>query len=185
MRFIELIHTGSSGNWDSHGNMMDHERLAKQVDRPIYGLLTDLKSRGMLDDTLVVWTTEFGRTPFNNKADAPGREHHNWAFTTFLAGGGVRGGITHGATDEIGLKAVDHPVHTHFHATILHLLGLDHERLTHFHDGRDFRLTDVSGHVVKEILAGILCFQTGQPPVCCAHDSHHTGFTDGFPVADG
>ena len=154
VRFIELIHTGSSGNWDSHGNMMDHERLAKQVDRPIYGLITDLKSRGLLDDTLVVWTTEFGRTPFNNKADAPGREHHNWAFTTFLAGGGVKGGMTHGATDEIGLKAVDHPVHTHdFHATILHLLGLDHERLTHFHDGRDFRLTDVEGHVVKEILA--------------------------------
>ena len=154
VRFIELIHTGSSGNWDSHGSMMDHQRLAKQVDRPIYGLITDLKSRGLLDDTLVVWTTEFGRTPFNSSADHKGREHHNWAFTTFLAGGGVKGGVTHGATDEIGLKAVDHPVHTHdFHATILHLLGLDHERLTHFHDGRDFRLTDVSGHVVKSILA--------------------------------
>jgi hypothetical protein len=154
VRFIELIHTGSSGNWDSHGNMMDHERLAKQVDRPIYGLLTDLKLRGLLNDTLVVWTTEFGRTPFNNKADAAGREHHSWAFTTFLAGGGVKGGVTHGATDEIGLKSVVDPVHTHdFHATILHLLGLDHERLTHFHDGRDFRLTDVSGEVVKSILA--------------------------------
>jgi uncharacterized protein (DUF1501 family) len=154
VRFIELIHTGSSGNWDSHGNMMDHQRLAKQVDRPIYGLLTDLKSRGMLDDTLVVWTTEFGRTPFNNKADALGREHHNWAFTTFLAGGGVKGGMTHGATDEIGLKSVVDPVHTHdFHATILHLLGLDHERLTHFHDGRNFRLTDVSGNVVHDIIA--------------------------------
>ena len=154
VRFIELIHTGSSGNWDSHGNMMDHERLAKQVDRPIYGLLTDLKLRGLLNDTLVVWTTDFRRTPFNNKADAAGREHHSWAFTTFLAGGGVKGGVTHGATDEIGLKSVVDPVHTHdFHATILHLLGLDHERLTHCHDGRDFRLTDVSGEVVKSILA--------------------------------
>ena len=134
--------------------MMDHQRLAKQVDRPIYGLLTDLKNRGMLDDTLVVWTTEFGRTPFNNKADAPGREHHNWAFTAFLAGGGVKGGVTHGATDEIGLKSVVDPVHAHdFHATILHLLGLDHERLTHFHDGRNFRLNDVFGNVVHDIIA--------------------------------
>ena len=154
VRFIELIHTGSSGNWDSHGNMMDHERLAKQVDRPIYGLLTDLKQRGLLDDTLVVWTTEFGRTPFNSSADHKGREHHNWAFTTFLAGAGVKAGHTHGATDEIGLKSVVDPVHTHdFHATILHLLGLNHERLTYFHDGRDFRLTDVSGQVVTGVLA--------------------------------
>lgn len=154
VRFIELIHTGSSGNWDSHGDMMDHERLAKQVDRPIYGLLTDLKHRGLLDDTLVVWTTEFGRTPFNSSADHKGREHHNWAFTTFLAGAGVKAGHTHGATDEIGLKSVVDPVHTHdFHATILHLLGLNHERLTYFHDGRDFRLTDVSGQVVNGVLA--------------------------------
>ena len=154
VRFIELIHTGSSGNWDSHGDMMDHERLAKQVDRPIYGLLTDLKQRGLLDDTLVVWTTEFGRTPFNSSADHKGREHHNWAFTTFLAGAGVKAGHTHGATDEIGLKSVVDPVHTHdFHATILHLLGLNHERLTYFHDGRDFRLTDVSGQIVNGVLA--------------------------------
>ena len=154
VRFIELIHTGSSGNWDSHGDMMDHERLAKQVDRPIYGLLTDLKQRGLLDDTLVVWTTEFGRTPFNSSADHKGREHHNWAFTTFLAGAGVNAGHTHGATDEIGLKSVVDPVHTHdFHATILHLLGLNHDRLTYFHDGRDFRLTDVSGQIVTGVLA--------------------------------
>ena len=154
VRFIELIHTGSSGNWDSHGDMMDHERLAKQVDRPIYGLLTDLKQRGLLDDTLVVWTTEFGRTPFNSSADHKGREHHNWAFTTFLAGAGVNAGHTHGATDEIGLKSVVDPVHPHdFHATILHLLCLNHERLTYFHDGRDFRLTDVSGQVVNGGLA--------------------------------
>ena len=154
VRFVELIHTGSSGNWDSHGDMMDHERLAKQVDRPIYGLLTDLKQRGLLEDTLVVWTTEFGRTPFNSSADHKGREHHNWAFTTFLAGAGVKTGHTHGATDEIGLKSVVDRVHTHdFHSTILHLLGLDHERLTYFHDGRDFRLTDVAGQVVNGVLA--------------------------------
>jgi len=154
VRFIELIHTGSSGNWDSHGDMMDHKRLAKQVDRPIYGLLTDLKQRGLFEDTLVVWTTEFGRTPFNSSADHKGREHHNWAFTTFLAGAGIRAGYTHGATDEIGLKSVVDPVHTHdFHATILHLLGLNHKRLTYFHDGRDFRLTDVSGKVVKNLVA--------------------------------
>ena len=153
VRFIELIHTGSSGNWDSHGDMMDHEHLAKQVDRPIYGLLTDLKQRGLFEDTLVVWTTEFGRTPFNSSADHKGREHHNWAFTTFLAGAGIRAGYTHGATDEIGLKSVVDPVHTHdFHATILHLLGLNHERLTYFHDGRDFRLTDVSGKVVNNLV---------------------------------
>jgi len=154
VRFIELIHTGSSGNWDSHGDMMDHKRLAKQVDRPIYGLLTDLKQRGLFEGTLVVWTTEFGRTPFNSSADHKGREHHNWAFTTFLAGAGIRAGYTHGATDEIGLKSVVDPVHTHdFHATILHLLGLNHKRLTYFHDGRDFRLTDVSGKVVKNLVA--------------------------------
>ena len=154
VRFVELIHTGSSGNWDSHGDMMNHERLAKQVDRPIYGMLTDLKQRGMLDDTMVVWTTEFGRPPFNSSADHKGREHHNWSFTTFLAGAGVKTGHTHGATDEIGLKSVVDRVHTHdFHATILHLLGLDHERLTYFHDGRDFRLTDVAGQVVNGVLA--------------------------------
>ena len=126
--------------------MMDHERLAKQVDRPIYGMFTDLKQRGMLDDTLVVWTTEFVRTPFNSSADHKGREHHNWSFTTFLAGAGVKTGHTHVATDKIRLKSVVDRVHTHdFLATILRLLGLDHERLTYFHDGRDFRLTDGMG----------------------------------------
>ena len=154
VRFIELIDTGSSGNWDSHGDMMEHERLAKNVDQPIAALLRDLKQRGMLDDTLVVWTTEFGRTPFNNTADAKGREHHSWAFSSWMAGGGVRPGIVHGATDEHGMRAVVKPVHLHyFHATILHLMGFDHERLTYRHAGRDFRLTDVEGAVVKDILA--------------------------------
>jgi hypothetical protein len=154
VRFVELIDTGSSGNWDSHGDMNDHARLAKNVDQPIAGLLKDLKSRGMLDDTLIVWTTEFGRTPFNNSADAKGREHHNWAFSSWLAGAGVKPGIVYGETDEYGIKVARNDVHVHdFHATILHLMGLDHERLTYRQSGRDFRLTDVEGNVVKGVLA--------------------------------
>ena len=154
MRFIELIDTGSSGNWDSHGDMMEHARLAKHIDQPIAGLLRDLKQRGMLDDTLVVWTTEFGRTPFNNTADAKGREHHSWAFSSWLAGAGVKAGIVHGETDEHGMRPVRDAVHVHdFHATILHLMGLDHTRLTFRNSGRDYRLTDVSGEVVRGLLA--------------------------------
>lgn len=153
VRFLELIDVGSSSNWDSHGNMGDHERLAKAIDQPIAGLLTDLKQRGMLDRTLVVWTTEFGRTPFNQQADHAGREHHNLCFTSWLAGGGVRGGIVHGRSDEHGILPVQGAVHTHdLHATLLHLLGIDHERLTYRHAGRDYRLTDVAGRVVTEIL---------------------------------
>ena len=118
------------------------------------GLLKDLKARGLLDETLVVWTTEFGRTPFNNSADAKGREHHNWAFSSWLAGAGVKPGIVHGETDEYGIRVAKDPVHVHdFHATILHLMGLDHERLTYRHSGRDYRLTDVHGRVVRELLA--------------------------------
>jgi len=154
VRFVELIDTGSSGNWDAHGDMMSHVGLAKNVDQPIAALLKDLKQRGLLKDTLVVWTTEFGRTPFNNTADAKGREHHPWAFSSWLAGAGVKPGIVHGATDEHGLRAVENPVHVHdFHATILRLMGFDHERLTYRHAGRDYRLTDVEGNVVKEVLA--------------------------------
>ena len=131
-----------------------HAPLAKNVDRPIAGLLADLKRRGLLDDTLVVWTTEFGRTPFNNSADAKGREHHPWGFSSWLAGGGVKSGFVLGATDEHGIRASVDRVHVHdFHATILHLLGLDHTRLTYRHAGRDFRLTDVHGRVVKEVIA--------------------------------
>jgi hypothetical protein len=109
VRFVELIDTGSSNNWDAHGDMMSHVGLAKNVDQPIGALLADLKARGMLDETLVVWTTEFGRTPFNNTADAPGREHHPWAFTSWLAGGGAKGGIVHGETDEYGLRSIVKP----------------------------------------------------------------------------
>jgi hypothetical protein len=154
VRFVELIHTGSSGNWDSHGDMADHGRLARQVDQPIAGLIRDLKRVGLYDDVLVVWTTEFGRTPFNNTANNPGREHHSWAFSSWLGGAGVKRGVAVGATDEYGIKAAEHPVHVHdFHATILHLMGLDHEKLTYRHAGRDYRLTDVSGEVVKGVLA--------------------------------
>ena len=154
VRFLELIDVGSSNNWDSHGNMSDHERLAKGIDQPIAGLLTDLKQRGMLERTLVVWTTEFGRTPFHEKADHPGREHHNLCFTSWMAGGGVKAGYVHGQSDEHGILAAEGAVHTHdLHATMLHLLGLDHERLTYRYAGRDFRLTDVAGDVVHPIIA--------------------------------
>ncbi len=154
VRFIELIDTGSSGNWDSHGNMQDHVGLAKNVDQPIAGLIMDLKQRGLLDDTLVVWTTEFGRTPYHEQAAHAGREHHHQVFSTWLAGGGIKGGIVHGSSDEYGIGVGENRVHVHdLHATILHQLGLDHERLTFRHAGRDYRLTDVEGEVVREILA--------------------------------
>jgi hypothetical protein len=154
VRFVELIDTGSSNNWDAHGDMLSHEPLAKNVDQPIAAMLKDLKQRGLLEDTLVVWTTEFGRTPFNNQADAKGREHHPWAFSSWLAGAGVKSGIAYGETDEHGLRVARDGVHVHdFHATILHLMGFDHERLTYRHSGRDYRLTDVSGQVVRGLLS--------------------------------
>lgn len=152
VRFIELIDVGSSNNWDAHGDMATHEPLARNIDKPIAGLLKDLKSRGMLDETLVVWTTEFGRTP---TTDGPkGRSHQNTAFSSWMAGGGAKPGIAYGKTDDFGAKVAENEVHVHdFHATILHLLGFDHTRLTFRHAGRDFRLTDVHGTVVKALLA--------------------------------
>jgi hypothetical protein len=154
VRFVELIDTGASNNWDSHADMADHGRLARNVDRPMAGLLRDLKQCGLLPETLVVWTTEFGRTPFNTAKDAKGREHHAEAFSSWMAGGGVRGGYSYGVSDDHGCTVAADEVHIHdFHATILYLLGLDHERLTYRHAGRDFRLTDVSGRVVHEVLA--------------------------------
>ena len=154
VRFVELIHTGSSGNWDSHGDMADHGRLAPQVDRPIAGLIQDLKGRGLFDSVLVVWTTEFGRTPFNNTAENRGREHHSWAFSSWLAGAGVKRGVVHGSTDEHGIRVAEDPVHVHdFHATILHLMGLDHKQLTFLHSGRDERLTDVGGRVLSKLFS--------------------------------
>ncbi|MCA9115673.1 MAG: DUF1501 domain-containing protein [Planctomycetaceae bacterium] len=156
VRFIELIDTGSGsgGNWDSHGNMQAHAPLARAIDQPQAALITDLKQRGLLDNTLLVWTTEFGRTPYNTSAEAKGREHHHQVFSSWLAGGGVKGGLTHGSSDEHGIGPAEGRVHVHdLHATILHLLGLDHERLTYRHAGRDYRLTDVHGNVVQEIIA--------------------------------
>jgi hypothetical protein len=152
VRFVELIDTGASNNWDSHADMKAHEPLARNIDQPIAGLLRDLKQRGMLDDTLVVWTTEFGRTP--GQDGTKGRGHHGECFSSWLAGGGVKGGIAYGKTDDIGAKVAEDEVHVHdFHATILHLLGFDHEKLTYRHAGRDYRLTDVHGQVVKKLLA--------------------------------
>lgn len=154
VRFIEVIDVGASNNWDQHGDMRQHEGLARNVDRPIAGLLQDLGQRGLLEETLVVFTTEFGRTPWTDTPDSRGRGHHPSAFTVWLAGAGVRPGMTYGATDELGHQVVEGPVHVHdLHATILYLLGLDHERLTYHHAGRDYRLTDVHGNVVHALLA--------------------------------
>jgi hypothetical protein len=149
VRFVQVTH----GYWDQHEDLTkDHGRLASEVDRPIAGLLRDLKSRGLLDDTLVMWGGEFGRTPTLQGKD--GRDHHPHAFTMWLAGGGVKAGFSYGVTDDYGFYCVDQKVHVHdLHATILALLGLDHEQLTYRHAGRDFRLTDVHGRVVREILA--------------------------------
>ena len=157
VRFIQI----NAGGWDHHGGIRKAlPRNASQVDKPIAGLMRDLKQRGMLEETLLVWTGEFGRTPYeqdlsNGKAsmETYGRGHNPFGFTTLMAGGGVKGGVVHGATDDYGYRAVAGKVHIHdLHATMLHLLGLDHERLTYRYAGRDFRLTDVHGTVVKEIL---------------------------------
>lgn len=150
VRFIQVSH---SYRWDQHSNMKkDLEQNASEVDLPMAGLLTDLKNRGLLDDTLVVWGGEFGRTPTAQGND--GRDHNPFGFTMWLAGGGVKRGYAHGQTDEIGFFAAENKVHMHdLHATILHLLGLDHQQLTYRHAGRDFRLTDVYGRIVNEIIA--------------------------------
>ncbi len=151
VRFIELVDGSSSNNWDQHGNMADHAIHARNIDRPLAGLLRDLKQRGMLDETLVVWTTEFGRTP--GVDGEKGRGHHSACFSSWLAGGGVKGGLAYGTTDEIGATVAENRVHVHdFHATILHLIGIDHTRLTYRHGGRDYRLTDVHGRIVHDIL---------------------------------
>jgi hypothetical protein len=146
------IYTGGGQPWDDHGNAKDHEGKAKQVDQPAAALLTDLKQRGLLDSTLVLWGGEFGRTPVSE--GAKGRDHNNHGFSVWLAGGGAKGGTVVGATDEFGFAAVENKVHVHdLHATMLHLMGIDHTKLTYRYGGRDFRLTDVHGRVVKEVLA--------------------------------
>jgi len=155
VRFIQVSHSDGDVQWDQHGNLRKgHTKNAAEVDKPIAGLLKDLKSRGLLDDTLVMWGGEFGRTPTSQGTAYDGRDHSPEGFTMWLAGGGVKPGIRHGATDDYGYYAQVNKVHIHdLHATLLALLGLDHERLTFRHAGRDFRLTDVHGHVVKEIFA--------------------------------
>jgi hypothetical protein len=161
VRFIQVWH-GEGQPWDSHDDLvLNHRRLARQCDQSIAALLKDLKRLGMLDDTLVIWGGEFGRTPTvelptpgSNAGRINGRDHNHWGFTMWLAGGGVKAGHVHGATDEFGFQAVEHRMHVHdLHATILHLLGFDHERFTYRYAGRDFRLTDVHGQVVHEIIA--------------------------------
>ncbi len=152
VRFVEL-YCGSGSGWDAHQNIeANHAKWCRASDKPIAGLLTDLKARGLLDETLVVWGGEFGRTPFNEKGD--GRDHNPWGFTMFFAGAGIKPGQAVGTTDEIGLRAVERPAHVHdIHATILHLLGLDHIQLTYLHNGRAERPTIVGGSLIKELLA--------------------------------
>jgi hypothetical protein len=153
VRFVQLFDQG----WDHHGNVLGAlPKKAKQVDQPIAALIKDLKMRGMLDDTLVVWSGEFGRTPMaqGNDDTKAGRDHHKEGYTVWMAGGGTKGGVAHGSTDELGYAVAENGVHVHdFNATILHLLGIDHERLTFRYQGRQFRLTDVHGRVVKEVFA--------------------------------
>jgi hypothetical protein len=161
VRFVQVWH-GEGQPWDNHDDIeVNHRRLAGQCDQAIGALLKDLKQRGLLEETLVIWGGEFGRTPTvelptpgSNAGKINGRDHNHYGFTMWMAGGGVKGGYVHGATDEFGFKAVENPVHVHdLHATILRLLGFDHEKLTYHYAGRDFRLTDVHGNVVHEIIA--------------------------------
>jgi uncharacterized protein (DUF1501 family) len=152
VRFVQVTHSDSEVQWDQHGELYQgHTKNAAEVDRPIAGFLSDLKARGLLKDTLVLWGGEFGRTPTSQGND--GRDHNPHGFTMWMAGGGVKGGMAYGATDDYGYYATENKMHINdLHATILHLLGLDHERLTFRYAGRDFRLTDVAGKVASDIL---------------------------------
>ena len=157
VRFVTVYYTNKGNQpWDTHkSHNQRHPELCADADKAGAALITDLKMRGLLDDTLVIWGGEFGRTPYaENRADSEaGRDHHHTAFSMLLAGGGVRGGMVYGSTDELGMHAVENPMHVHdFHATILHLLGIDHEELTYRYAGRDFRLTDVHGQVAHDIM---------------------------------
>ena len=159
VRFVQIYNGGALGspriNWDAHEDLVrNHNNQARQLDQPFAALLKDLKQRGLLDDTLVVWTSEFGRTPFTQGDDGKGRDHHPLVFTGCMAGAGLRSGYHHGVSDEVGYQPAEKPVTVYdFHATLLHLLGIDHKRLTYYHNGLDRRLTDVHGHVVREVLA--------------------------------
>jgi uncharacterized protein (DUF1501 family) len=152
VRFIQCSHSGKEEKWDQHTKLAQmHYKSAREVDKPIAGLLKDLKARGLLADTLVIWGGEFGRTPF---AQYDGRDHNPYGFTIWIAGGGVKPGMVYGTTDEFGYHAVEQRMHIHdFHATILHLMGLDHEKLTYQYGGRNFRLTDIHGAVAHQIIA--------------------------------
>jgi hypothetical protein len=153
VRAVELIDTGSSNNWDSHGDMLEHRGKAQRVDRPLAALVKDLKQRGLLSQTLIAGCTEFGRTPWGATPKDKGRSHHSRAFSCFLAGAGVKGGMAYGESDEYGIDIVSRACHVHdYHATILHLMGVDHRKLTYRYAGRDFRLTDVHGKVLHSIL---------------------------------
>jgi uncharacterized protein (DUF1501 family) len=161
VRFVQVWH-GAGQPWDNHDDIeVNHRRLARECDQAIGALLADLERRGMLDDTLVIWGGEFGRTPTvelptagANAGKINGRDHNHHGYSIWMAGGGSKGGYVHGATDEFGFQAVENKVHVHdLQATIMHLLGFDHEKLTYRHAGRDFRLTDVHGRVIKELLA--------------------------------
>jgi hypothetical protein len=161
VRYVQLWH-GAGQPWDNHDDLeKNHRKLAGELDKPLGALLKDLKQRGLLEETLVLWGGEFGRTPVvelptpgSNQGKVNGRDHNHWGFTLWMAGGGVKGGQVYGATDEFGFQAVENRVHVHdLHATMLRLLGFDHEKLTYRYAGRDFRLTDVHGHVVEELIA--------------------------------
>ena len=153
VRFLELIDVGSSANWDSHGNMADHERLAKAIDQPIAALLGDLKQRGLLEDTLVVWGGEFGRTPVSENGN--GRDHNPYGFTMVMAGAGIRGGRAYGTSDDLGLHAVEDRLHVHdLHATWLHLLGADHMKTVFKHKGRPERPTLNEGEPYLKLVTG-------------------------------
>jgi uncharacterized protein (DUF1501 family) len=152
---VQVTHSDGQVQWDQHGDLRKgHAKNAREVDKPIAGLLADLKGRGLLKDTLVLWGGEFGRTPTVEGGGNDGRDHNPEGFTVWMAGGGVKSAFRYGSTDDYGWYAAENKVHIHdLHATLLALLGLDHERLTYRHAGRDFRLTDVAGRVVKELFA--------------------------------
>lgn len=154
VRVVEMIDNGSHDNWDSHGDMESHRPKVLRVDRAITALIGDIKARGMLDETLIAICNEFGRTPWSDGGNGKGRNHYAKAFTCLLTGAGIRGGVTYGETDEYGASIIANPCHVHdYYATILHLMGIDHERLTYHYAGPHFRLTDVAGEIIKPILA--------------------------------
>ena len=156
-RFVQLYSGGMANqrSWDGHSDIAgNHRQFAGETDKPVAGLLSDLAQNGLLDDTLVVWCGEFGRLPIAQTGAKPGRDHNPHSFVAWLAGGGAKGGVDYGATDEIGYKAAENRMHLNdMHATILHLLGIDHEQLTYKYNGRRFRLTDVAGEVIHDVIA--------------------------------